>query len=100
MVSMSEQKKDDLATMGMTQSEFGAALVTEAQNRKQKERLEKSIATAQTILASLEECNERINYFSEWKKTREAQLDALQLGKFSFDTHGEIVYEDKDLNRR
>jgi hypothetical protein len=95
---MSEQK--ELATMGMSQSEFGAALVTEAQNRKQKERLEKSIAVAQTILASLEECNERIAYFTGWQKTRQAQLDALQQGKFSFDGGGEIIYDDKQLNRR
>jgi len=96
---MSEEKQG-LATLGMSQSEFGAALVTEAQNRKQKERLEKSIAVAQTILASLDECNERITYFSEWKKTREAQLEALQKGRFSFDAHGEILYDDKILNRR
>lgn len=96
---MTEENKD-LATLGMSQSEFGSALVSEAQNRKQKEKLESSIATAQTILASLEECNERIAYFSEWKKIREAQLEALQQGKFSFDARGAIVYENSSLNRR
>lgn len=95
------QKKDLVTTtLGMSQSEFGAALVTEAQNRKQKEKLERSISTAQNILSSLEGCDRQIEHLQSWKKTHEDQLEALQNGAFSFNAAGDIVYNDVQLNRR
>lgn len=89
-----------LITMGMTQSEFGSALLTEAKNRKQKEKLEQSVNEAQMVLSSLDECERQIKYFKAWKETRLGQLEALEKGKFSFGPAGEIVYDDRSLNRR
>lgn len=97
---MQDEKKDLVTTMGMSQAEFGAALITEAQNRKQKQRLEQSVAVAQTILSSIEECEKQIEYFAGWKKTREGQLKALHDGKFSFDKSGLLVYDEESLNRK
>ena len=97
---MQDEKKDLVTTMGMSQEEFGAALVTEAQNRKQKQRLEKSVAVAQTILSSIEECDKQIEYFAGWKRTREGQLKALQDGKFSFNKSDDLVYDEETLNRK
>lgn len=97
---MSDEKKDLITTMGMSQAEFGAALITEAQNRQQKQRLEKSVLVAQTILSTIEECDKQIEYFRGWKKTREEQLKALHDGEFSFDKSGEIVYNEPTLNRK
>ena len=94
------EKKDLMTSSGMSKSEFGSALVTEAQNRKQKERLEKSIEFAQVVLSSLEECDNKIEWFTGWKKTREAQLKALQNGDFSYDGYGSIIYNDSALNRK
>lgn len=94
------KKNDELATIGMTPAEFGTALIDEAQARKQKEKLEKSINQAKGILSSLEECNSKIEWFQGWKKTHEGQLAALKAGKFTFDTFGAIVYNDPDLNRK
>ena len=88
------------ATMGMSSAEFGAALLTEARNRKQKQMLEKSVQEAQTVLASLDECIARIEYFTGWKQTREAQLAALQRGEFKLDGQGVVSYNDAALNRK
>lgn len=89
-----------VTTTGMTQSEFGAALLTEARNRKQKVLLEKSIAEAQTVLSSIEECDRKIDYFKGWKETREAQLEALENGEFTLDPSGNVVYNTAALNRK
>jgi hypothetical protein len=94
------EKTELRAIKKMTKSEFGKSMVEEAQNRLYIQKLEKSVLIAQTILASIDECSERIEYFSGWKKTREAQLEALQKGEFSFDKAGEVVYDEAKLNRR
>jgi len=96
---MSEEKTA-LTTMGMTQSAFGAAIIEEAQTRKQKQMLNKSVAEATTILASIDECDQKIAYFTDWKKTREGQLDALQKGEFALDPQGAITYNNVELNRK
>lgn len=95
-----EPKPAELTTMGMSPAQFGAALINEAQARKQKERLEKSVIQTQAVLSSLEECDLQILYFQGWKKTRLAQLEALKAGEFTFDLAGSIVYNDKALNRK
>ena len=98
---MPDEKKELVtATMGMSNAEFGAALIGEAKARRQKERLDKSVAETQTILGSIEECDRQISYFTGWKATRQGQLDALEKGEFSFDKDGLIVYNDRALNRR
>jgi hypothetical protein len=96
---MSEEKKA-LKTMGMTQSEFGAAIIEEAQSRKQKQMLNQSVAEAATILTSIDDCNTQIAYFTGWKQTREGQLDALQKGEFTLDPQGAITYNTAELNRK
>jgi hypothetical protein len=93
-------KQDGLAAITMSKSEFGAALIQEAGKRIQNERLQKSVEVARTILASIEECDDKIKWFSGWKKTREEQLKALEAGEFDFDRYGEITYKDAALNRR
>ena len=93
-------KNELTITAGMTQAEFGTALLTEATNRKQRIKFERSITEAETILARLEDCDRQIEHLSGWKKTCEGQMKALQDGAFSFDKDGSIVYEDKSLNRR
>ena len=52
------------------------------------------------VLSSLDECERQIKYFEAWKQTRLGQLEALEKGKFSFGPAGEIVYDDRSLNRR
>lgn len=100
MTEDTETKQDGLTTASMSKSEFGAALIKEAGKRIQGERLEKSVGAARTILASMEECDEKIRYFTGWKKTREGQLKALEDGEFDFDRYGEITYKDALLNRK
>lgn len=89
-----------IRSIGMSNNEFGSALIKEAQNRKQKEKLEKSVAVVQVILSSLDECEKQISYFQGWKKTHESQLEAIEKGEFSFDTYGALTYNNPELNRK
>lgn len=100
MTKKPTEEANGLATLNMSKPEFGAALINEAHKRIQGERLEKSVAATRTILVSIEECDERIRWFTGWKKTREGQLKALEKGEFDFDKNGEITYKDQVLNRR
>lgn len=88
-----------LALSGMKPQDFGAALFQEAQSRIHKEKLEKSLVVVQGIISSLEECERKIVYFSDWKKIKEQQLKAIEAGEFSFDAEGSIVYDALYLNR-
>jgi hypothetical protein len=92
--------KDLMVPVEMSNAEFGSALLAEAQKRRQKEKLEKSVLEAETILARLDDCTRQIEHLTGWKKTCNGQMEALQKGDFSLDNHGMIVYNDSALNRR
>lgn len=95
-----KKKELELATMGMSSAEFGEALIREAQTRKHKANLEKSVTQTQTIFSSLDECNRQILYFTGWKQTLEEQLAALKAGEFFFDSLGALIYNKPSLNRK
>jgi hypothetical protein len=99
-VGKADEKKSELSTLGMSTADFGAALISEAQGRKQKELADKSVIAVQGIFSSMAACDRQITHLQSWKKTHEGQIAALKEGSFSVDDCGAIVYNDAALNRR
>lgn len=87
-----------LASMNMSTEEFEQALITEAQNRKQKERLERSVRIEQDVLTIIDYCDKQVSYFKMHKERQEARLSALNKGEFTFSPHGDLIYNDVKLN--
>lgn len=90
--------KNELTTMDMSQEDFGNAMIYEAQQRKQKQRLDKSVQIVEVLLTDIENCDNNLLWFQRMKQNREAKLLAIKQGKFSFNKFGAIEYEQKDLN--
>jgi hypothetical protein len=84
----------------MSNAAFGSALIEEANNRRQKEKLNKSVKIASDVLTMLDDCKRQIAHLEAWKVICEARLEALREGLFSFDNQESIVYDDPQLNRK
>lgn len=93
-----EQPNVSLAAMGMSPSEFGAALLQEAENDEQKARIKGNIARVRGIRQELAECDQRLESYASWKKICEAKLAAISSGDFKFNKWGEMVFNDPKLN--
>ena len=96
---MAEEKQPDLslASLGMTPSELGKAMIQESNNQQQKQRLKANLERVRGIQQELAECESKLEAYAAWKQIAEAKLAAIESGDFKFNKWGEMVFNDEKL---
>jgi hypothetical protein len=95
---MADEKDTALASLGMSPSEFGAALIAEAVNQDKTQRLKANIERVRGIRQELIEAEATIERATAWKKIAETKLAAIEAGEFQFNKWSEMIFNDSKLN--
>lgn len=96
---MDDTKNELMSTYGMNQKDFGSAMVTEAKNRQQKAKIDRSVSAVQNMIEALDTTLRQIEHLRGWQKTYEARIKALEKGEFYFGQGEQIIFNDSALNR-
>lgn len=93
-----KNEETSLATFGMTQSEFGKALLENARNENKKKFIEHATGEVSRIMQSIDKVNECIKRDNESIKIYQGRLKAIENGEFEIKADGQLKYKDESLN--
>jgi hypothetical protein len=101
-----ENSKSPLATLGMSQTDLGAALIEEANRLQKKRMIESATAEVTRLMTGIEAMEASIKRDRENLEIYNSRLDAINAGKFrvvhgnsAMGTSTRLVYEEDRLNK-
>lgn len=90
--------KDELSKIGMSNADFGSALIEEAQRREKQKYVDSATVEVSRLLSGMEKMQENIKRDTENLNIYSLRLDAIKKGNFKF-TNDKLVYDDERLNK-